>query len=174
MRDCVLVLVRGVAYNKQGAVMGTQTDRFTWAVIGVIVTLLIMAIISVNLSGDQEPPAYLEEDTPAAPVYNAFLALQEGDATKARSYYSDNVFAGDDGPSLPPVGSYPSPGARRLRITDIHVDESNPDRALVTFTLDSYYPSGLFGSGSTGSYEGMAEVVREEGVWKLNSFELFY
>jgi hypothetical protein len=155
--------------------VGLKVDRFTWIVIGIVAALLIAAIVSVNLTGDREPPAYLENDTPAAPVYNAFLALQQGDVTKARSYYNDDAFAESEGvPSFPPLESYPSGTARRLRITDVQVDESNPDRALVTFTLDTYWNAGPFGSGSIDSYERTVEVVKEDGVWKLNSYELFY
>ena len=155
--------------------MGLKADRFTWIVIGVVAALLIAAIVSVNRADDQEEPAYLEEDTPAAPVYNAFLALQQGDVTKARSYYSEDVFTQPEGvPPFPSLESYPSGETRRLRITDVQVDESNPDRALVTFTLDTYRNTGPFGSGSVSSYERTVEVVREDGVWKLNAYELFY
>ncbi len=155
--------------------MGLKADRFIWIVVVVVAALLIAAIVSVNLADGRESPAYLEENTPAAPVYNAFLALQQGDVTRARSYYSEDVFTKTEGaPPLPPLESYPSRTARRLRITDVQVDESNPDRALVTFTLDTYRNTGPFGSGSTDSYERTVEVVREDGVWKLSAYELFY
>jgi len=155
--------------------MGLKADRFTWIVIGIVALLLIAAIVSVNLAGSREQPAYLEDDTPAAPVYNAFLALQEGNITKARSYYTARVLQETkDVPDFPPLESRQSMGARRLRITDVRVDESDPDRASVTFTLDIYRNAGPFGSGSTDSYERTVEVVREDGVWKLNAREFFY
>jgi len=155
--------------------MGLKVDRFAWIVIGIVALLLIAAIVSVNLAGGEQQPAYLEEDTPAAPVYNAFLALQQGDITKARSYYSAHALQETkNAPDFPPLESYQSMGAHRLRITDVRVDETDPDRASVTFTLDTYQNEGPFGSGSTYSSKRTVEVVREDGVWKLNAREFFY
>lgn len=157
--------------------MGPKVDKFTWAVIAIVALLLIAAVVSVNLAGGKmgEPVAYLDEDTPAAPVYNAFLALQEGDLAKARSYYSARVLdESKDAPGFGPFEGYNTQQARRLRITDIHTDASDPDRASVTFIMDTYYDSGPLGSGSSYSYERTVDVVREDGVWKLNTSEYFY
>jgi len=102
MRLCPLVSKTEIVVADKEVVVGLKADRFTWIVIGVVAALLIAAIVSVNLAGDREQPAYLEENTPAAPVYNAFLALQQGDVTKARSYYSEDGSRGKRG--LPTAG----------------------------------------------------------------------
>ena len=157
--------------------MGLKVDKFTWAVIAIVVLLLIAAIVSVNMAGDspRDQPVYLDEDTPAAPVYNAFLASQEGDLPKARSYYSTQVLDEiKESPDYRPFDGYNTQQALRLRITDIHVDETDPDQASVTFVMDTYHDSGLFGSSSSYSYERTVDVVREDGAWKLNASEFFY
>jgi len=163
--------------------MNLKMDKFTWTVIAIIGLLLIAAVVGVNLSGGREgdQTAYLDEDTPAAPVYNAFLALQKGDLSKARSYYAAGILdevknaPGEGRPEVyGPFESYNTEQARRLRITDIHTDESDPDRASVTFVMDTYHDSGPFGSGSSYSYERTVDVIREDGEWKLNTNEFFY
>ena len=55
-----------------------KIDKFTWAVIGVVVLLLVVAVVTVNVTGGAGVQAqdYLPLDTPEAPVYNAFLAFQ--------------------------------------------------------------------------------------------------
>ena len=157
--------------------MGLKVDKFTWAIIALVALLLIAAVVSVNMADGNagEEAAYIDDDTPAAPVYNAFLALQEGDLSKARSYYSTRIT--DEfkaSPGYPPFDSYSGQQARRLRITDVHVNEADPDQASVTFIVDTYHDSGLFGSGSSYSYERTVDVVREDGAWKLNASEFFY
>jgi hypothetical protein len=72
-------------------------------------------------------------------------------------------------------GSYYSDQtARRLRILKSELDPKNPDRAYVTAAVDTYAGGGLFDSGSTWSSERVVEVVREDGVWKINTQEYFY
>jgi hypothetical protein len=157
--------------------MGLQMDKFTWAVIAIVALLLIAAVVSVNMAGEspRDQPVYLDEDTPAAPVYNAFLALQEGDLPKARSYYSTQVLAEfKQSPDYRPLDGYSTRQARRLRITEIHVDETDPDQASVTFVMDTYHDSGILSSSSSYSYERSVDVVREDGAWKLNASEFFY
>ena len=64
--------------------------------------------------------------------------------------------------------------ARRLRIVAVQPDPDDPDRALVTFVIDTYSRGGPFGAGSTWSREVTVEVVREEGAWKINAQEFFF
>ena len=73
-----------------------KLDKFTWAVIGVVVLLLVAAVVTVNVTGGigAQAQEYMAQDTPEAPVYNAFLALQRGDLTKAREQYSQAVLDG--------------------------------------------------------------------------------
>lgn len=156
-----------------------KLDKFTWAVIGVVLLLLVAAVITVNMTGGEgvESRQYLANDQPEAPVYNAFLALQRGDITKAREQYSQAVLAEfrKDGNYDPLLGRSSSQfGNRRLRILKSEVIEDDPNRALVTYALDSYYEGGFLGSGSTSSYEGTVEVIFEDGGWKLNTQEAFW
>lgn len=155
-----------------------KLDKFTWAVIGVVLLLLVAAVVTVNVTGGEgaEAQQYIADDKPEAPVYNAFLALQRGDVTKAREQYSQAILAefSKDGGYDPLVGRGAQSGNRRLRILKAEVIENDPNRALVTYALDSYYEGGFLGSGSTSSYESTIEVIHEDGAWKINTQEAFW
>lgn len=160
-----------------------KIDRFSIVVIVIVVTLITAAVIAVNRadSGNVDDVEYLANDTPDAPVQNAFLALQEGAISKARAQYSAEI-ADDNGSNY---GQKPWSGenfyydrenaSRRLRILTVEIDEADLDQALVTFTLDTYRRNnGLFGAGATWSSQRTVEVVREDDEWKLNAPEFFY
>ncbi len=155
-----------------------KIDKFTWAVIGVVVLLLVGAVITVNMTGGAGVQAqeYLPLETAEAPVYNAFLAFQRGDLTKAREQYSQQVLDDleKDGYDQLAGRTTSTTSSQRLRILKTELIPDDPDRALVTFVLDTYNQGGLFGSGSTWSREGTVEVVREQDGWKINTQELFW
>ena len=158
-----------------------KIDKFTAVIIGIVLLLLIAAVVTVNLTGNGEPAgeAYLTEDAPGTPVHNAFVALQKGDLFTAREQYSARVLDEESpdyayGP-LGGTGTYETADStRRLRILSVELDDTNPDQALVTFVQDTYRSDGPFGSGSSWSNQRTVEVVREDGVWKLNTPEFFY
>jgi hypothetical protein len=155
-----------------------KIDKFTWAVIGVVVLLLVGAVVTVNMTGGAGVQAqeYLPLDTPEAPVYNAFLAFQRGDLTKAREQYSQQVVGEleKDGYDQLAGRTTSTTSSQRLRILKTEPIPDDPDRALVTFVQDTYNQGGLFGSGSTWSREGIVEVVREDEGWRINTQELFW
>jgi hypothetical protein len=155
-----------------------KLDKFTWAVIAVVVLLLVAAVVTVNRTGGVGAQAqeYLPLDTPEAPVYNAFLAFQRGDLTKAREQYSEQVFedVGKDGYDPLAGRTSSTNSSQRLRILKTDPVADDPDRALVSFVQDTYNQGGLFGSGNTWSREGTIEVVREEDGWKINTQEFFW
>ncbi len=155
-----------------------KIDKFTWSVIGVVVLLLVGAVVTVNVTGGAgvQVQEYLPLDTPEAPVYNAFLALQRGDLTKAREQYSQQVVGEleKDGYDQLAGRTTSTTSSQRLRILKTEPIPDDPDRALVTFVQDTYNQGGLFGSGSTWSREGTVEVVRADDGWKINTQELFW
>jgi hypothetical protein len=159
-----------------------KIDKFTWAVIGVVVVLLVAAVVTVNVTGGVgvQGQEYLPLDTPEAPVYNAFLAFQRGDLTKAREQYSQkilDVYSQDSKDSGYDqfAGRTTSPNSsQRLRILKTEAIPDDPDRMLVTYVQDTYNQGGLFGSGETWSVEGTVEVVHEEDGWKINTQQLFW
>ncbi len=157
--------------------MSVKLDRFTWIVIIVVVALLAAAVITASVTRGRgvEQAAYLESDTPEAPVYNAFVALQKGDLFTARAQYSQRVLqdiADQDYDPFAGRGTDSTP--RRLRILKVEADPTNPDRALVSYVQDNYGSGGLFGGGNTWSNSGVATVVREDGQWKLDTQDFFY
>jgi hypothetical protein len=159
-----------------------KLDRFTWAVLGIVVLLLGAAIVTVNLSGGQGwgEPDYVDENTPSAPVRNAFVAFQRGDIGRARAQYTRDALEEADsergyGPFRDEPFYHNDNVSRRLRIVNVEVDPQDPDRAYITVVQDNYSNSGLFGGGSTWSNRRTIEVVREEdGAWKIDSLEFFY
>lgn len=161
--------------------MKLRLDRFTIVVLLVVGALLVAAIFTVSRTNNgSSQAAYVNEDAPETPVINAFLALQNGDIPKAREQYSaevlERVDTTESGSYGPLRGQYygNSDANRRVRVLKVQVDEDDPNRAYVTVAIDTYSSGGLFNSGSTWSSERVIEVVREDGVWKLNSEEYFY
>lgn len=155
-----------------------KLDKFTWVVMGIVALLLVAAVITVNRTGGAgiESQEYKPLDTPEAPVYNAFLAIQRGDLTKAREQYSKTVLAelNKDKNYDPFAGRGSSSGSsQRLRILKTEPAD-DPKRALVSFVVDSYNQGGIFDTGSTYSRDGTLEVVQEDGGWKINTQEFFY
>lgn len=159
--------------------MNLRIDRFTWIVILVILALLAAAVVTVNRGGGQGAPvqAYRTADEPTTPVYNAFLALQRGDVTTARAQYSQRLLAEQAKSNFDPFtgrGYTNDSTSRRLRIEETTIDADDPNRALVTIVVDTYYPGGLFDSGNTSSMQRTVQVVREANGWKLDTDEYFY
>jgi len=154
-----------------------KLDTFTWGVIAVVAVILVAAVLTVNLTGGAgwEALDYITDDVPEAPVMNAFLALQQGDITRARTQYSQAVLdeiGGEKG--YDPFSNRGAGQSSRLRIIEVQPIEDDPDRALVTFAVDTYSRSGPFGSGNSWTREGTVEVVREDDAWKINSQEFFW
>jgi hypothetical protein len=158
--------------------MGLRIDRFTWVVILVVAALLIAAVITVNRTGatGEAPLEYRTVDEPATPVYNAFLAMQRGDVATAREQYSKRILEEQRNGYDPFVGRgyVDERNSRRLRIVESEIDANDPDKALVTIEIDSYYPGGLFGGGNTSSIRRTLQVIREEERWKLDTDEYFF
>ena len=153
-----------------------KMDRFTWAIIIVVIAVLVAAVVTVNLTGGEGwgEALYLDEETPEAVVHNAFVAFMNQDFAEARQYYSAEVLADDKrGDPFPGMGEryYPNNTNRRLRIKSVdHVDDSE---ALVVVVIDHYSSGGPFGGGDTWSRERILRVIQEEGGWKIDTHEFF-
>jgi hypothetical protein len=154
-----------------------RLDKFTIAVLAIVAVLLVVAVVTVNRSASQANESYRTEDQPDTPVINAFLAFQKGDLATARRQYSQKVLdeIEKQGGGTPLRGdNYYGDASRRLRVLKTEVDPKDSDRAYVTAAIDTYNAGGPFNSGSTWSSDRVIEVVREDGVWKLNTQEYFY
>jgi hypothetical protein len=158
--------------------MGIRFDKFTWVVTLVVLLLLVAAVITVNRSqGEPAELSYRTDDDPSTPVWNAFVALQRGDVATARAQYSDRLLSDQRRTGFDPFtgrGYVDERTAQRLRIIQVEGDPADADRAYVTIAVDRYYPGGLFGGGDTSTSRRTLQVVREEGVWKLDTDEYFY
>lgn len=159
--------------------MKLRIDRFTIIILAVVAALIVAALFTISRNGGMEAQeSYRTEDAPETPVYNAFLALKNGDLATARAQYSAQVLeeaSGDKGYGPLRGESYGyGDTARRLRVTDVKVDPQDADRAYVTAAIDTYSTGGIFNSGSTWTSERTVEVIREDGAWKINAQEYFY
>ena len=158
--------------------MRLKFDAFTWVVITVVVLLVAAAVVTVNAGSrfGASELEYMEENGPSAPVYNAYIAVQRGDAAEARAQFTENALAENDKLGYDPIAQNISfyandQGSRRVRI--VQVEEENPDEALVTVVEDTYSGGGLFGR-STWSNQRVIRVVREDGAWKIDTPNMFY
>ena len=154
--------------------MNLKFDRFTWIVLLGLVALLVVSLLTVNLIGGDEL-SYLDENSPIAPIHNAFVAQQEGNSSRLREQYSQRVLDDiDQEKSYNPFEEsvrINTQTTQRLRILDV---EEDGDRARVTVSQDNYSNSGPFGSGSSWSQRRVIEVVLEDGIWKIDQSEFFY
>lgn len=159
--------------------MKIRLDRFTIVVLAVVGLLIVAALFTVSRnSGSEAQESYRTEDAPETPIYNAFLALKNGDLATARAQYSNSVLeevAGEAGYGPLRGESYGyGDTARRLRVTDVKLDPQDAARAYVNVAIDTYSTGGIFNSGSTWTFERTVEVIREEGAWKINAQEYFW
>jgi hypothetical protein len=157
-----------------------KIDRFTIIIIAIVAVLIVAAMVTVNRTGGATAidADYLSEDSPATPVYNAFLALQRGDRAKLREQYSQAVLAEvDTNDQYGPLGRLTTLNemqARRLRILSTEIDRDDPNQATVTFEIDNYSSGGLFDAGNTWSSRRTVTVVREDERWVIDVAEYFY
>lgn len=156
-----------------------KLDKFTVVVFGIVAVLIVTAIITVNrTNGTPLEASYLTEDSPAATVYNAFLAFQKSDRTKMREQYSQSVLDEvDKNDQYGPLGkssTLSDSPARRLRIISADISSSDPNQATVTFEIDNYSSGGLFDAGNTWSSKRSLPLVREDNGWKIDTMEYFY
>jgi hypothetical protein len=163
--------------------MRLKFDAFTWIVLAVVALLIAAAVVTVNLGGDRigrAPAAYMDEDSPATPVYNAILAVQQGDLAEARDQFTADALDENEKRGYDPIANavtyYANDAAsRRVRIVavDDPTDTGDADEAFVTIVEDNFGGGGLFGR-STYSTERVIRVVREEDGWKVDDPNLFY
>ena len=156
-----------------------KPDKFTWIVAAIVVLLLAAAVITVNRTNPSAttPLTYRTDNTPETPIYNAFVAGQNGEFFKAREQYSQGVLEQIKRDDYDPfINSYrDSNTTRQLRIVSVDIDASDPQRAVVTMVEDVFYSGGGFlGSGNTWSNRRTIPVVQEDGVWKIDAGEFFF
>ena len=156
--------------------MPLRMDRFTWAVLAFVTLLLVGAMATLSLtnrSADTTTIDYVDEDSPSAAVYNAYVAYLNNDAPKARQYYSTKVLEEADKDSSFENSFYYT-GGQNQRMRVLSVEARGENDAVVSIAIDRYAGGGLFNSGSTWTERQSIPVVREEDGWKIDSLILFY
>jgi len=163
--------------------MRLKIDLFTWVVIGVVAVLVVAAVLTVNLSSGPviDEQTLVPDDSPAAPVVTAILAVQEGDIAKARAQISPKVLDQYKKQGYDPIANAASfatenQTARRIRIvevSDVQTDTDGTPVAYVTIAEDNFSGGGLF-DRSTWSNQRVIRVAQIDGVWLVDDPNLFY
>ncbi|HIC89394.1 MAG TPA: nuclear transport factor 2 family protein [Anaerolineae bacterium] len=136
-----------------------------WGLVLGLVLLLILAVASIGLArgailGQDE---YLNEDSPAAVVHDAFIAAQRGDQERLESFFSQEALT-KEGEQIPrpPLREFSDYG-RRLQVHKVRIREN---RAWVDITIHNFRARAPFGR-SEWSSNFTVELRREEGRWKI-------
>lgn len=162
--------------------MRLRFDKFTWIVVAVVLLLVAAAVVTVNLTSTQPdtPTAYRTDDNPTTPVFNALIAVQQGDVVRARAQFTQKALAQNKDTNYDPIANAVTnyandTSSRRTRIIEVNYGSgaTTGDEAFVTIAEDNYGGGGLFGR-STYTNQRIIRVVREEGVWKIAENNLFY
>ena len=157
--------------------MNLKADRFTWIVLGVVIILLAAAVVTVNrTNGDGWGElTYLDENSPEAAIYNAFVAFSLQDSERVSELYTRRVLdeykegRGSEQPIRPFFSRDDNP--RRLRILEVTTHDTS---AQVTFAVDHYSQGGPFGSGESWTDQRTLRVVQEEGIWKIDEANFYF
>lgn len=158
--------------------MRLRFDTFTWIVVALVLLLVVAAVVTVNLTAGQadSPTAYRTDDSPDTPVYNAIVAVQQGDMARARAQFTqealDQYEKGGYDPIANAVNNYANDSSRR-RTRIVEVSGETGDEASVTIAEDNFGGGGLFGR-STYTNQRIIRVVREDGRWKIADTNLIY
>ena len=158
--------------------MRLRIDTFTWIIIALVLLLVVAAVVTVNLTSGQPdgPAAYLTDDSPSTPVYNALVAVQQGDVARARSEFTQEALDQYEKGGYDPIANAASNFANnyaghRTRILEITGETA--DEASVTIAEDNFGGGDLF-ERSTYTNQRVIRVVREDGRWKIANNNLFY
>ncbi len=158
--------------------MRLRFDTFTWIIVALVLLLVVAAVVTVNLTGDQadEPVTYRTDDSPSTPVYNAIVAVQAGDVARARAEFTKEALDQYEKGGYDPIANAASNFAnnyasQRTRI--VEVSGETGDEASVTIAEDNFGGGDLF-ERSTYTNQRVIRVVREDGRWKIANNNLFY
>ncbi len=133
---------------------------------GVLVLVLLAFVTLLAARGVvQETDDYLNEDTPAGVVHDAFIARQRGDMERFKRYFTRRVWEEsrlDRFPSPP----QPSDIVTRLQIRNVRVEG---DRAWVDITITRFQARSPL-SREEWSTNYTLPLVREDGQWRIDQF----
>ena len=139
-----------------------KQDRF---LIGILVFIgLLVAAALVLYFVQPQTASYQSDGTPEGVVYNFALAVQNRDVERAYSYLADLDYKPTESAFRQAIlNGYLYTDGYALQVEETQMLDS--DEAWVIVTIH-YLSSGPFDSG--WSSQDHAELVRQNGVWKIS------
>ncbi len=143
-----------------------RKDRWVLGFTAGALALVILAILTVSLTGGRQAIDYPEE-TPVGVVQRYLLALEDGRVEAAREYLGSSV-RGDGRRSEIPLRASPE-GVRRIVLVSKTVEA---ETAVVVVEISTVYQSsGIKSSASSNLMTFELRLV--QGVWKIMSPPFF-
>jgi hypothetical protein len=131
-----------------------RPDRTLIAILSIIAAIVVIALVVVFTRGGTTD---VDPATPEGVVQSYSRAMVASDLESARDFLSSDVRDSCDRADPTTI--------QGLRMTVIS-STVNGDSAVVRVTMD--YGDGAFG-GSSYAYDGVFSLVRERGVWTIES-----
>ena len=142
-------------------------NRLGWMIAAGIGVLLLIAFGSLWMMRGtmQETEDYLNENTPAGVVHDAFIAQQRGDVDRLEGYLTHRARESIRGGTIP-LPPRDTNIAVRLHISGVRQEE---DRAWVDVTVTHFSARGPF-NRSEWSSDYTVPLVREDGKWRIDQY----
>lgn len=145
-----------------------KQDRFLMGIL-IFIGVLVVAALALFLVR-KDTATYRAENTPENVVYNFALALQQNELERAYGYLAEL----DNKPTQAAFLQSTQNGYLYVKGNALQVGKvtlQGQDNAWVDVTIQ-YLGSGPFDSGS--SNQGQANLVRQNGTWKIVSMPYPY
>jgi hypothetical protein len=141
-----------------------KQDRF---LIGIIVGILVLSAAALGVFFTrQASQGYVAEDTPEGVLHNYIYAIQQGDYERAYGYLANRPGKPSQAAFQSMISTARYPGDTGVRISDVRViaGEDGPDESVIELVM---VQTGDGPFGSSYSYNDTAQLIYEEGSWKI-------
>jgi hypothetical protein len=136
-------------------------DRFTWAIVGGAVLLVVAAVTSVALLQSRSMPPDLS--TPAGVVRAYYIAIDEGRPERAWDLLSSTARSGTTRDEfIRRATSFRTSSEARVSIDGVEIEGDTANVRLGR----TYGGGGLFDSGGSTTYVRV-RLDREGGAWRI-------
>ncbi len=148
-----------------------RMERFIWFLLAIVVGFLAAALLSVHFLQEPESAlsavSYRTDNSPAAVVYNAYIAYGLHDTDMLESVYQADTWQvlEEDSKSSYGFGMYDGLDY----VFGILMEQTAIDTNSATIEITSYesYQRGFLGIRSMAAVKTAVHLVREANEWKL-------